>query len=88
MKIKDGFSLIKRDGQNIITSNNKSFNTSIMLNETSSFLWQQLENGVSSKEKLLNLLLENYDISTVLALNEINVFLKILNQNGITENEE
>lgn len=87
MKIRDGFELINRDGQNLIvyTKNDIVFNDAITLNETMAFLWECIKNGCTTKERLLDLLLNKYDISTVLALNDIDIFVKTLNQNGILE---
>lgn len=87
MKIRDGFELIKRDGQNLIvyTKDDMVFNDAITLNETMAFLWKCIKNGCTTKERLLDLLLNKYDISTVLALNDIDIFVKTLNQNGILD---
>ena len=87
MKIRDGFELINRDGQNLIvyTKNDIVFNDAITLNETMAFLWECIKNGCTTKERLLDILLNKYDISTVLALNDIDIFVKTLNQNGILE---
>lgn len=85
MKIREGFSLKKIDGQNVICCASAEFKDTIVLSETATFLWQQLENGEKTKEQLMNLLLDKFDISTVLALNDIDVFVKTLEQNGIIE---
>lgn len=85
MKIREGFSLKNIDGENIICCTNPEFNTTITLSETATFLWHKLEGGAKTKEQLMNLLLDAYDISTVLALNDIDMFVKILEQNGIVE---
>lgn len=88
MKIRKGFSLVKHNGQNIIVCDKsiiKDYTSNIVLNETSSFLWHLLENNNITKEKMLNELLQKYDISTVLALNDIDVFVKTLKEHGILE---
>ncbi len=88
MRIKEGFALKNIHGQNFIvyTGNDLTdFTRSISLSATSSFLWQKLSEGEKSKEELLNLLLESFDISTVLALNDIDVFVKTLKKDGIIE---
>lgn len=87
MKLRDGFYLKKADGINTIVSDSKNspLNNSIVLSETSVFLFNQLCSGEKSKELLLKLLLDNFDISTVLALNDIDIFVKTLKQNGIIE---
>ena len=74
-------------GQNIITVSDSQYqlDNTITLSETAAFLWNCLAEGEKSKEQLLNLLLDAYDISTVLALNDIDIFVKTLLQNGIIE---
>ena len=87
MKLKKGFILKRENGQNIILCTDKSidFNSSIMLGETNAFLFERLLEGEKTKEQLLNLILQNFDISTVLALNDIDVFIRILKENGVIE---
>lgn len=88
MKIKKGFSLKTKNGQTVIMcdkSVNKDFNSTIFLSSTSVFLWNLLQNGTPTKEQMLRGLLDNFDISTVLALNNIDVFIKTLKENGILE---
>jgi len=88
MKIKQGFRLKKENEQYVIVCDktiNRNFNSSIILTDTSAFLWELAKKGKASKEEMLNGLLENFNISTVLALNDIDVFIKILKENGILE---
>ena len=89
MKIKKGFSLVKHNGQNVIVCDKnivKDYTSNIVLNETSSFLWHLIEENENiTKEDMLNLLLQKYNISTVLALNDIDVFARTLKEHGILE---
>lgn len=88
MKIKQGFNLKTENGQTVVACDkniNRDFNSAIVLTETSAFLWNMIQNENTSKEKMLNALLDNFDISTVLALNNIDVFIKTLKENGILE---
>lgn len=89
MKIKKGFSLVKHNGQNVIVCDKniiKDYTSNIILNETSSFLWHLIEENENiTKEDMLNQLLQKYDISTVLALNDIDVFARTLKEHGILE---
>ena len=57
----------------------------IVLTETALFLWKMLENGNPTKSEMLNALLDNFEISTVLALGDIDVFLRTMRENGIIE---
>ena len=89
MKIKQGFSTKTENGETVIIcdkSINPDFNSTIQLTETSLLLWNMLINHTDvTKEQMLNALLEKYDISTVLALSNIDIFIKTLKENGILE---
>ncbi len=88
MRIKDGFKLVNMQGQNTVVLNNGksvSFNNTIVLTDTAAFLWKMLENGNPTKKEMLNALLRNFDISTVLALSDIDIFLRTMRENGILE---
>ncbi len=88
MKIKHGFSLKKENGEVLVVcdkSIHRNFNSIIFLSDTSAYLWELLQNENATKEQLLNGLLNKFDISTVLALSDIDVFIKTLKENGILE---
>lgn len=87
MKIKEFYSLKCIDGQNIIVSNNKTqkLNTSIVLSEISSYLFDLLKENDLNEEEMLYKLLENFEVSSVLALRDINVFVKELKKFDILE---
>jgi len=88
MKIKQGFSLKEIEGQSVIVGDKtikSSFNTVITLTDTTAFLWNMLASGNATKEEMLNGLLSTFDISVVLALNDIDVFIRTLKDNGILE---
>lgn len=88
MKIKQGFSIKTENGQNVVICDkniNKEFNSTIILSDTYVYMWNLLQNGNPTKEELLNGLLDNFNISTVLALNDIDVFIRNLKENGIIE---
>lgn len=85
MKIKDSFDIKNISGENIVVCSDKSanFNKLIKLNSTATFLWRELKEGEKTAEQLFTALTDNFSISSVLALNEIDIFLKILKENGI-----
>ncbi len=88
MRIKDEFIIKNIDGQNIVSvKNNKDYilRDTIVLTDTALFLWDLLKNKDVTKTDMLNALLENFDISTVLALGNIDVFLRTMKENGIIE---
>ncbi len=89
MKIKQGFTLKREKNQNIIVCDrnlHKDFTALIQLTDICAFLWDLIANGNNpTKEEMLNELLNNFDISTILALNNIDMFIRILTENGILE---
>lgn len=88
MKIKNGYELINRAGQNIVVSKEKPVDSpenTIFLTDTAVFLWNLLKEKDVTKTDMLNALIENFDISTVLALGDIDVFVRTMKENGIIE---
>ena len=88
MKIKSGFELVNRDGFNIVVNKNPSTNSPnniITLTETATFLWNLLKEKDVTKTEMLGALIENFEISTVLALGDIDVFVRTMKENGIIE---
>ena len=88
MKIKPGFKLKRENGETYIVcdkSINPSFNSTIILTESSEYLWKMIQDGTVNKEQLLNGLLDKFEISAVLALSNIDIFIKTLKENGILE---
>ena len=85
MHIKDGFSLKNFEGQYTVVSDNGELENTIVLTDTALFLWNLLKEKNASKTEMLNALLSNFDISTVLALGNIDVFLRTMKENGIIE---
>lgn len=85
VRIKDGFSLKNFEGQYTVVSDNGELENTIVLTDTALFLWNLLKEKNASKTEMLNALLSNFDISTVLALGNIDVFLRTMKENGITE---
>ena len=64
MKIKEGF-IIKKLGIGYIVVTvgdaSKNFNGVIRLNESGAFLWQSIQDGADSREKLIQAMLDRYE---------------------------
>ena len=58
------------------------FNGMITVNETGAFLWEQLVKG-TSKEGLLETLMETYEVTQEEAERDIDEFLEVLHANNI-----
>ena len=88
MKIKDGFELVNRSGMNVVirkTEDKDAPFNAITLTETAVFLWNLLKEKDVTKTEMLGALIENFEISTVLALGDIDVFVRTMKENGIIE---
>lgn len=88
LRIKKEFELVNRSGQNIVVlKNGHSSNqeTAIILNDTAVFLWNILKEKDYTKTQMLEALLAEFDISTVLALGDIDVFVRTMKENEIFE---
>lgn len=84
LRIKSGFDIVNVDGHYVIKGE-KSLNQIIILDEISLFLWNNLKDKEFTKNEMLELLLNKFEISTVLALGEIDKFVRILRENEIIE---
>jgi hypothetical protein len=84
LRIKSGFDIVNVDGHYVIKGE-KSLNQTIILDEISLFLWNNLKDREFTKNEMLELLLNKFEISTVLALGEIDKFVRILRENEIIE---
>lgn len=88
MRIKDGFEVVNYHGQHTVVANGNNggkLQNTIVLTDTSLFLWNLLKEKSVTKSEMLNKLLDNFEISTVLALGDIDVFLRTMRENGILE---
>ena len=80
MRAKKGFKLRNICGENIIVAEGKEnidFTNIISMNETSAFLWEQIEQKDNfDSETLTGLLLDNYDVDKETALNDASELIK------------
>ena len=85
MKIKSGYEVKNISGHDVVVYNDKPLSNEIVLNESSLFLWNLAKQCHVSKSEMLTALLEEFDISTVLALGNIDVFVRTLKEFGVLE---
>ncbi|MGN0450994.1 MAG: PqqD family protein [Acutalibacteraceae bacterium] len=88
MRIKDGYDIRSFEGQATVVASSpdaQPLENTIVLTDTAVFLWNMLKAKDTAKTEMLNALLDNFDISTVLALGDIDVFLRTMKENGIIE---
>ncbi len=87
MKIKQGFMLREVAGNFVVVAvgeASKNFNGVINLNESGAFLWKQLMSETTN-EKLLDALLNEYDVSEEIAKKDIEMFVDKLKEADILE---
>jgi hypothetical protein len=88
MKIKEGFVLRKVSDANVVIATGKAaleFNGMITLNSTGVFLWEELQKGCESKDKLAERLLKEYDVSPEIAKKDVYAFVEKLEKENILE---
>lgn len=88
MKIKDGFTLRQICGEYIVVGEGLAqvnFNKLLTLNETAAFLWKEIAGKEFSKEDLVNLLLDNYEVSAEVALKDVDKLLETWIKEGVAE---
>ena len=86
MKIANGFLLKTVAGKNIVVSVGAevNFNGMLTLNDTGVYLWNLLQSD-TTKEEILNKMLEEYDVSEEIASKDIDAFIEKLRQANILE---
>ncbi len=87
MKIKQGLRLRNIAGEYVAISTGKEFinySTTVIMNETSAFLWKLLEKGCS-KEELINELTKEYEVNAEEASRDIDSFLNELHNSKYLE---
>ena len=87
MKIKDGFILRKVPGMNLVMptgKNVKSFNGSLMLNDTCAFIFEKLQKG-STPEETAEALTRKYDVTLDTASADVKNIAAALIEAGVAE---
>jgi len=85
MKIKDGFLLREVAGCNVVVPIGAlDFDGVISLNETGVFIWNALANEIT-KEEIINLFLEEYDVSREIAEKDVGAFIGKLQEANLLQ---
>ncbi len=88
MKIKSGFIMREIAGEYIVVPTGKAaidFNGLITVNELGKFLWEELTSD-TDEEKLVDRVLEEYEIDRDTAALDVKEFVEQLQVSGILEN--
>ncbi len=87
MKIKEGFVLRHVMDEHIVVPKGpklKTFPASIMLNDVSAFLWENLESATTA-EALLEKVLAEYEVDSARAAADIDQFIGFLRENALLD---
>ncbi len=83
MRISSTYKIELLDGQNVIIDSDDNVCGVIDFNDIKMFLWRLAKNREITKQQMLDEILKEFEISTVLALGEIDNFIKKLKECGI-----
>lgn len=87
MKIREGFVVRKVAGVNVVISletKSDDNNNMIQLNDTGLLLWDRLVAG-AEKDELVQLLLEQYDVTEDVARPDVDAFVDLLKSADVFE---
>ena len=88
MKTKNGFNLRQICGENVIVAEgeeNIDFSNIISMNESSAYLWKNIQDKDFSEDELVKLLTEEYDVDEITAKSDVNSLVKSWLNAGIIE---
>ena len=88
MKAKPGFNLRVVCGENIIVAEgeeNIDFSNIISMNESSAYLWQNIQGKEFTHEDLVGLLTQEYEVDEATALKDVKALTELWLHAGIIE---
>ncbi|MBP3203691.1 MAG: PqqD family protein [Bacteroidales bacterium] len=88
MRIKDGFTLRTLLGEHIVVGEGLAqvnFNKMLSLNESAAYLWEAVSGKDFTREDLVKLLLERYEVSEEQAAADVDKLLAIWMEQGVAE---
>lgn len=88
MKIKDGFILRSICGEYIVVGEGLAqvnFNKMLSLNESAAYLWKEVEGKTFTREDLVQLLLDKYEVSKEQAAADVEKLTATWIQEGVVE---
>ena len=86
MKIKEGFTLRSLLGEFIVVGEGLAqvnFNKMLSLNESAAYLWKEEEGKDFTREDLVKLLLDRYEVSEEQAAADVDKLLAVWTQEGV-----
>ena len=86
MKIKEGFILRTICGEHVVVGEGLAqvnFNKMLSLNESAAYLWKEVTGKEFSKEDLVQLLLDQYEVTPERAAQDVDKLLETWMQEGV-----
>ena len=88
MRAKTGFNLRTVCGENIVVAEgeeNIDFSNIISMNESSAYLWRNIQDKQFSIADLVDLMMQEYDVDEPTATNDVKALVEQWKQAGIIE---
>ena len=88
MKIKEGFILRQICGEYVVVGEGLAqvnFNKMLSLNESAAYLWQEVSGKEFTREDLVKLLLDKYEVSEERAAADVDKLTSIWLEQGVAE---
>ena len=88
MKIKDGFILRQICGEYVVVGEGLAqvnFNKMLSLNESAAYLWKEVVGKEFSKEDLVKLLLDQYEVEPERAAADVDKLVAVWLEQGVAE---
>lgn len=86
MKIKEGFILRSICGEFVVVGEGLAqvnFNKMLSLNESAAYLWKEVEGREFTRETLVGLLLDKYEVSREQAFTDVEKLVSVWIQEGV-----
>ena len=88
MKIKEGFILRQICGEYVVVGEGLAqvnFNKMLSLNETAAYLWDSVKGKEFTKDDLVKLLQDRYEVETERAAEDVDKLLAVWVEEGVAE---
>ena len=90
MKIKEGFILRQICGEYVVVGEGLAqvnFNKMLSLNESAAYLWQKVSDKEFTKEDLVKLLLDKYEVTPEVAAADVDKLVSVWVEQGVAQEE-
>ncbi|MBR1509611.1 MAG: PqqD family protein [Bacteroidales bacterium] len=88
MKLKEGFILRSICGEHVVVGEGLAqvnFNKMLSLNESAAYLWEAVAGREFTKEEMVQLLLDKYEVTPERAAEDVDNLLKVWIEQGVAE---